>query len=217
MKKLFLFLLFSLISLYYLKSQLPQYYSYQNPVDPTNINTEQDSDKKIAIYDDKKIIIPETTQTNIYYQVLGENTGNQKKIEVDLTSQQLFAYENNQLVYSFLISSGKWDRTPTGTFKIWAKIRSQKMSGGSKELGTYYYLPKVPYILFYYNDQYPKSMGYSLHGTYWHNNFGTPMSHGCVNMKTPEVAQIYNWINDDEIENVSITVYGKYQGKITKK
>ena len=216
MKKLFLFLLISLISLSYIKSQLPQYYSYQDPIDPTNINTEQDFDKKIAFYNDKKIIIPETTPINSYYQVLGDTNG-QKRIEIDLTSQQLFAYQNDQLIYSFLISAGKWDRTPNGTFKIWAKIRSQKMSGGSKSLGTYYYLPKVPYIMFFYNDQYPKSMGFSLHGTYWHNNFGTPMSHGCINMKTSEVVQIYNWINDNEIENVPITIYGRYQGKITKK
>ena len=38
-------------------------------------------------------------------------------------------------------------------------------------------------------------MGYSIHGAYWHNNFGHPMSHGCVNMKTEDAEQIYNWAN----------------------
>lgn len=144
--------------------------------------------------------------------ILGDSTTT-KRIEVDLTTQHLFAYENNQLVFDYLISSGTWNRTPTGTFKIWAKVRSQKMSGGSKEKGTYYYLPNVPYILFFYNDKTPKKVGYSIHGTYWHNNFGTPMSHGCVNMKTPEAEQIYNWADMD----TSIVIYGKYQKPISNR
>jgi len=86
---------------------------------------------------------------------LGEYSGD-KRIEVDLTTQRMYAYEGEQLIYSFLISSGLWDRTPTGIFKIWIKIRSQKMSGGSKELGTYYYLPNVPYIMFFHNDKVAK-------------------------------------------------------------
>jgi len=81
------------------------------------------------------------------------------------------------------------------------------MSGGSKELGTYYYLPNVPYILFFYNDKVEKKTGYSIHGTYWHNNFGTPMSHGCINMKTSEAEIIYNWADP----NTMISIHGKYQ------
>jgi len=69
------------------------------------------------------------------------------------------------------------------------------MSGGSTALNTYYYLPNVPYVMFFENDKIAASRGYSLHGTYWHNNFGTPMSHGCVNMKTSEAALIYEWSN----------------------
>jgi len=142
--------------------------------------------------------------------ILGDSVvlpdGVMRRIEVDLTTQRLYAYENDRLIYDFLISSGTWDRTPVGTFTVWTKIRSQKMSGGSKELGTYYYLPNVPYILFFYNDKIAKKMGYSLHGTYWHNNFGTPMSHGCVNMRTPDVAQIFNWAS----VGTQITIYGKY-------
>jgi len=59
--------------------------------------------------------------------------------------------------------------------------------------------------MFFYNDQVPKESGYSLHGTYWHNNFGHPMSHGCVNMKTEEVAQLYGWVED---LGTIITIYG---------
>jgi len=67
------------------------------------------------------------------------------------------------------------------------------MSGGSKALHTYYYLPNVPYVMFFSNDQVPAIKGFSLHGTYWHENFGHPMSHGCVNMKTSEAGIIYDW------------------------
>jgi len=52
--------------------------------------------------------------------------------------------------------------------------------------GPGYYLPNVPYVMYFYK-------GYSLHGTYWHNNFGTPMSHGCVNMRTEEAKWLFEW------------------------
>ncbi|MCX6727019.1 MAG: L,D-transpeptidase, partial [Candidatus Shapirobacteria bacterium] len=110
-------------------------------------------------------------------------------------------------IASFKISSGTYNRTPTGIFHIWTKIRSQKMSGGSKELGDYYYLPNVPYIMFFYNDNVEKRLGFSIHGTYWHNNFGVPMSHGCVNMKTSEAQIMFNWANLD----TPIVIYGHYQ------
>jgi hypothetical protein len=47
--------------------------------------------------------------------------------------------------------------------------------------------------MFFSNNEVAASKGFSLHGTYWHNNFGTPMSHGCINMKTSEAALIYEW------------------------
>ena len=149
--------------------------------------------------------------------VLGENT-DQKRIEVDLTNQRIYTYEGNRLVHNFLVSTGKWGRTPTGVFKIWIKLRSTKMSGGSKALGTYYYLPNVPYTMYFYNDQVPKHIGYGIHGAYWHNNFGHPMSHGCINMKEEEVAQIYAWASPtgdkntihatDDNPGTQVVIYG---------
>jgi lipoprotein-anchoring transpeptidase ErfK/SrfK len=124
--------------------------------------------------------------------VLGSTTG-EKRIEVDLTNQRLSAYEGDQKIYEFLISSGKWGRTPTGTFRIWSKFRYKHMSGGSKELRTYYSLPNVPFTMFFANDEVPAARGFGIHGTYWHDNFGHPMSHGCINMKTEEAELIYNW------------------------
>lgn len=153
-------------------------------------------------------------------KVLGESNSD-KKIYVDLTNQMLYAYEGESLVYSFLVSTGKWGKTPTGVFNIWGKFRYTKMSGGSVALHTYYYLPNVPYVMFFENDQIAGSRGFSLHGTYWHENFGHPMSHGCVNMKTSEAALIYEWTGPNipdgkntvrstsENPGTQIIIYGK--------
>ncbi len=142
--------------------------------------------------------IPLTSTSN----VLGESTSN-KRIEIDLTNQRLYAYEGDRKVYDFLVSTGKWGRTPTGTFNIWIKLRYTTMSGGNKDLGTYYYLPNVPYTMFFYNGEIPKWRGFGIHGTYWHNNFGHPMSHGCINMKTEEVEQLYYWANPPSTQHTT--------------
>jgi lipoprotein-anchoring transpeptidase ErfK/SrfK len=160
-----------------------------------------------GIFNNEKVVVPE-----IDFRVLGETTAKtnlNKTIEVDLTNQKVYTYESGVKIKEYTISSGTWGRTPNGNFSIWAKLRSHKMEGGSKANGDYYYLPNVPYILFFYNDQYPKKSGFSLHGTYWHNNFGVPMSHGCINMKTKEAAELYSWA---EI-GTPVTIYGKYTGK----
>lgn len=152
--------------------------------------------------------------------VLAEYTGNgNKHIYIDLSKQTLYAYEDNHLVYTFLVSSGKWYPTPTGDFNIWIKVRYTKMSGGSIALHTYYYLPNVPYVMYFYNDQIAQSRGFGLHGTYWHENFGHPMSHGCVNMRTADAETLYYWTKpavlgsttyaSQEDPGTSITIYGE--------
>ena len=128
--------------------------------------------------------------------VLGQTSAH-KRIEIDLANQRLYAYEDDRRVYNFLVSTGKWGRTPTGRFRIWIKLRYCLMHGGSKILHTYYYLPNVPYTMYFYNWQHPKWQGYGIHGTYWHHNFGHPMSHGCINMKTEEAALLYYWAQPD--------------------
>ena len=150
--------------------------------------------------------------------VLGDTTGGNKRIEIDLSSQTIYAFEENTLIYEFPISSGKWGRTPTGDFRIWIKLRYTRMSGGNKALGTYYNLPNVPYTMFFYNEEVPKSQGYGIHGAYWHNNFGHPMSHGCINMREADVEKIYNWATpvstssttyaSDEDPGTPIKIYG---------
>ncbi len=130
--------------------------------------------------------------TSVPSRVLGIASP-EKRIEVDLSAQKVYAYEGESKVYEFTVSTGKWAPTPTGEFRIWAKVRSQKMSGGNKALGTYYYLPNVPFVMFFYNDKVAKMRGFSFHGTYWHDNFGHPMSHGCVNMRSSEAQTLYEW------------------------
>lgn len=118
----------------------------------------------------------------------------EKWIEINLTMQKLYAREGDRIVYEFPISSGKWARTPTGEFRIWSKLKYTKMSGGSKHDNTYYYLPNVPYTQYFYR-------GFALHGTYWHNNFGHPMSHGCINMYTPDAEIMFYWTSPSVPDN----------------
>lgn len=121
------------------------------------------------------------------FNVLGTNTPDDNKwIEVDLSEQKLYLKEGGNTVHSFLVSTGKWSPTPQGEWRIWTKLRYTRMQGGSKALGTYYNLPNVPYTMYY-------NQGYGIHGAYWHNNFGNPMSHGCVNMKPEEAGIVFNW------------------------
>jgi lipoprotein-anchoring transpeptidase ErfK/SrfK len=111
-------------------------------------------------------------------------------IDVNLSQQRLYAYAGDTLMNSFVVSTGTWQTpTVTGKFKIWIKVRSQAMTGPG------YYLPDVPYVMYFYKD-------YGLHGTYWHNNFGTPMSHGCVNLTIPDAEWLYNFASVGTVVNV---------------
>lgn len=188
--------------------------SKQDEIDPETVKTEYDEKATTGIFNNQIVKIPETNYLD--QKVLGEidkqTSNSNKRIEVDLTSQKTYAYEGDNLVYTFLISSGSWDRTPTGDFEIWTKVKSQKMSGGSKELGTYFYLPNVQNVMFFYNEKTAKKLGYSFHQAYWHNNFGVPMSHGCINMTTADSASLYNWAE----VGTPVTIYGKYQTILPK-
>lgn len=111
-------------------------------------------------------------------------------IDVDLTNQMLYAYEGNQMLNAFVVSTGTWQYpTVTGSYNVYVKYLYKDMSGAD------YYLPDVPYTMFFYE-------GYAIHGTYWHNNFGIPMSHGCVNMTIPDAAWIYQFASVGTTVNV---------------
>lgn len=104
-----------------------------------------------------------------------------KSIVISTENQRIYAYENGLLVHSHLVSTGL-PATPTvkGDYKVYIKLAADDMSGPD------YFLPQVPYTMYFYQ-------GYAIHGTYWHNNFGRPMSHGCVNLPTDEAQWFFNW------------------------
>ncbi len=102
-------------------------------------------------------------------------------IDVNLSKQTVYAFEGENLVKQFLVSTGKPGyETPTGEFAIYSKSRSVLMEGAD------YYLPNVQWVNRFTGP-------YSIHGTYWHNNFGQVMSHGCVNATNADAQWVYEW------------------------
>jgi lipoprotein-anchoring transpeptidase ErfK/SrfK len=121
-----------------------------------------------------------------------------KKVVVDVTPtrQILSLYEGNSEVYACQISSGaKWDAsgeiveewgTPVGAnHRIWRKMISTHMTGG--QTGTGYDLPGVAWTTLFTGD------GVAIHSTFWHNDFGTPRSHGCVNCRPDDAKYVFRW------------------------
>lgn len=117
--------------------------------------------------------------------VLG-NAKTIKSIIVDLSEQKMRTYERGELVKEYWISSGtsKYP-TPTGEFEVWRKREKARMSWfyGPNNPDNYD-LEDVPHAISFYGP-------YNIHGAYWHNNFGTPMSHGCVNMSLPDAEEVF--------------------------
>lgn len=114
-----------------------------------------------------------------------------KSIVIDLSQQRLYAYENGLLENTFLISSGKFPwRTPVGNHSVLAKIHyvDYTWSYGVNDPRNYA-LGFVPYNLRIYPHIY-------IHYAYWHNNFGYPMSHGCVNVNLENSKWIYDWAQE---------------------
>ena len=130
----------------------------------------------------------------------------QKLIEVNLTTQTLIAYEYGKSVFQTNVSSGipgspggsdeLPTTTPSGKFAILDKVPSKHMGYsyfGSQTTGNIladvdnYVLPGIPWTLFF------TTAGHAFHGTYWHENFGLPMSHGCINMRSSEANWLFRW------------------------
>jgi lipoprotein-anchoring transpeptidase ErfK/SrfK len=106
-------------------------------------------------------------------------------VEVNLSKQKLYLWQGDRIIFSCLVSTGVSSySTPTGRFRVWGKFLYDDMSGGSRERGNYYFLSKVPNVIYFYKS-------YALHGTYWHSNFGQRMSHGCINLSIPDAEYLY--------------------------
>jgi hypothetical protein len=121
-----------------------------------------------------------------------------KRIVLSIAEQCLYAYEYDREVFRATVSTGIPSRgpspngipsdTPIGNFHISRKTPSRHMGDGNltSDLEAYE-LPGVPWVSYF------QSYGIGFHGTYWHNNFGWPMSHGCVNMRNEDARWIYRW------------------------
>lgn len=115
----------------------------------------------------------------------------QKRIEVRLDQQLVLAYENNQPVFATrastgaMFSSGTYT-TPTGSFMTFHKRPTRHMANGDITASGYD-LPGVPWVMYF------TESGLSLHGTYWHNDFGHPKSHGCVNLSVEAAKWLFRW------------------------
>ena len=135
-------------------------------------------------------IVNETSEAAATPSPAYEAGSGQHWIDVNLSQQTVYAYEGDNVVNSFLVSTGTWlHPTVTGKYHIYVKYRYTDMTGPD------YYLPNVPYTMYFYK-------GYGLHGTYWHHNFGTPMSHGCVNLSIPDAAWLYSFASVGTLVNV---------------
>jgi len=119
----------------------------------------------------------------------GPIQGGYKEVVVSISQEYMWAYEDDVLVMQSYVSTGTAETpevtTPTGYFSVLTKFPSQTMEGTIS--GQYYRVPDVPYVMYFDN------LGDALHGTYWHNNFGHPMSHGCVNLPMDVAAWMYDW------------------------
>ena len=120
-------------------------------------------------------------------------------VGVCLKEQTAVAYEGDEPVYAALVATGL-PQFPTvqGIFRTWLRRKWGKMSGGTPGTGTYYYLEDVTWTMYFYQ-------GYALHTAYWHDAFGRPRSHGCVNMSPYDAWWIFQW--SGEVGDRSPVVY----------
>ena len=116
---------------------------------------------------------------------IAETDGELGWIDIDISDQRAYAMKGEEQIREFVVSTGT-ERYPTitGQFQVYVKHLKADMRG--VDLGVPWHLPDVPYVMYFYS-------GYGIHGTYWHDNFGTPMSHGCINLTIEDAEWLYNF------------------------
>lgn len=125
-----------------------------------------------------------------------ENTTLKRVIDVNLATQTVSAYENDTLVDSWLVSSGAGEfATHTGSFQVGWKTSSQNMGNRDLTQAPNYFQPDVKWVMYFNGDE-------ALHGVYWHSNWGTPMSHGCVGMPEGKAQWLFDWAPEGVNVNV---------------
>ena len=130
-----------------------------------------------------------------------------KRIDVNLKTQTLTCFENDQVYFTTQVSTGALGmETPAGLHNIQVKLPSRNMSTSSPLADDVIPLVGVPWTSFFTNK------GHALHGTYWHNNFGVPMSHGCINMRNEDALKLFRWTrpsaSSTEISQSTLDVKG---------
>ena len=122
--------------------------------------------------------------------VAPEGVNGDRWISVNLFEQTLTVYEKNHLAFATLVSTGI-DRfwTRPGLFHIQIKKDTETMSNSLQD--DFYYLEDVPWTMYFDEAR-------ALHGAYWHNRFGYPQSHGCVNLSPGDAHWLYNWASEGD-------------------
>lgn len=116
----------------------------------------------------------------------GEIITDKKLITVDIGKQKLFAWEGGKIVHETRVSTGmQYTPTVKGSFTIRRKIPLQDMKGNYPPYPPYK-LKDVPHVMYFYG-------AYAIHGTFWHNKFGSRASHGCVNVPVASAEWLYHW------------------------
>jgi lipoprotein-anchoring transpeptidase ErfK/SrfK len=130
-------------------------------------------------------LVPDSELTQLSPDV----SNDRKHIYVDTATQSVTAFEDDRAVLTARCSSGgKGTKTPLGRFQTFHKGSTIHMTNdGEAGAGHGYDLPGVPWVSFF------TGTGVSFHGTYWHNDYGRPRSHGCVNLTPADAKFIYRW------------------------
>lgn len=132
-------------------------------------------DMRLVPYDELTLLSPEAPNE-------------EKLIAIDLNTQMVTAFEGERLVFSQRCSSGaQGTETPRGEFRTYHKGPAVHMTNQGDALENIYNLPGVPWCSFF------TGAGHALHGTYWHNDYGRPRSHGCVNLPSDAAKFLYRW------------------------
>jgi hypothetical protein len=117
-----------------------------------------------------------------------------KRIEISLASQELTAFQEEEMARTVKVSTGlpgKITSTPTGIFNIQIKVAGVHMGDGRMTADPLAYeLPGVPWVGYF-----ELTKGVAMHGAYWHNDFGRARSHGCINLRPEDALWLYRWTN----------------------
>jgi hypothetical protein len=126
-------------------------------------------------------------------------------IDVDLDEQVLVAYEGTTAVFATLVSTGSYKhKTPLGLFRIRAKKLHTDMKSGPDDPEPYE-VKDVPYAMYFHK-------AYALHGAYWHDGFGRPRSHGCINLSPEDARLIFDWVAPRTVAGWRTAVAGREEG-----